>query len=93
MRDLPGTRIITITICNSDDATQSKFSCIIDRLYVSRKEGERKLDGIKDSVNASIQLLEDYIKKKGARMITATRNNTGNTSINKTKITRKQKWE
>ena len=31
----------------------------IDRLYVSRKEGERGLAGIEDSVDASIKRLED----------------------------------
>ena len=35
----------------------------IDRLYVSRKEGGRGLASIKDSVDASIQRLEDYIGK------------------------------
>ena len=33
----------------------------VDRFYVSRKEGERRLAGIEDSVHASIQQLEDYI--------------------------------
>ena len=35
----------------------------IDRLYVSRKEGGRGLASIEDSVDASIQWLEDYIGK------------------------------
>ena len=35
----------------------------IDRPYVSRKEGERGLTSIEDSVDASIQRLEDYIGK------------------------------
>ena len=35
----------------------------VDRLYVSRKEGARGLASIEDSVNASIQQLEDYIEK------------------------------
>ena len=35
----------------------------VDRLYVSRKKGERGLASIKESVNASIQRLEDYIEK------------------------------
>ena len=51
------------------------------------------LSDIQSSVNASIQRLNDYIKKRGGRLITATRKNTDDTSINKTKITRKQKWE
>ena len=35
----------------------------VDRLYVSRKEGERGLASIDDSVDASIQRLEDYVEK------------------------------
>ena len=34
----------------------------VDRLYVSRKEGGRGLASIEDTVDASIQRLEDYIK-------------------------------
>ena len=60
----------------------------VDRLYVPRKEGGRGLTSIKVSNDASIQQ-EDCIK----RLITATKNNTYNTSINKTKINRKQKCE
>ena len=36
----------------------------IDRLYVPRKKGQRGLTSIEDSVNTSIRLLEDYIKKR-----------------------------
>ena len=32
----------------------------VDKLYVSRKEGGRRLASIEDSVDASIQQLEDY---------------------------------
>ena len=35
----------------------------VDRLYVSRKEWGRGLASIEDSVDASIQWLEDYIEK------------------------------
>ena len=35
----------------------------VDRLYVSRKEGGRKFASVEDSVDGSIQRLEDYIKK------------------------------
>ena len=35
----------------------------VDRLYVSRKEGGRGLASIEDTVDASIQRLEDYIEK------------------------------
>ena len=43
----------------------------IDRLYVSRKEGGRGLASIEDSVDASIQRLEDYIQKHDGGLITA----------------------
>ena len=65
----------------------------VDRLYVSRKEGWRGLISVQNNIDASIRQLEDYIKMHGGRLITATRNNTDNTSINWTKITQKQKWE
>ena len=65
----------------------------VDRLYVSRKRGGRGLSSIEDSVDVSIQRLEDYIEKRGGRLITSTRNNTDNTRTNRTTITRKQKWE
>ena len=64
----------------------------VDRLYVSRKERGRGLPSIEDSVDASIQQLEDYIEKRGERLITATRNNTDNMRANRTTITRKEKW-
>ena len=35
----------------------------VDRLYVSRKERGRGLTSIEDTVDASIQQLENYIKK------------------------------
>ena len=35
-----------------------------DRLYVTRKEGIRGLTSIEDSVDASIQRIEDYIGKR-----------------------------
>ena len=64
----------------------------VDRLYVSRKE-RRGLASIQYNVDASIQKVKDYIRKCRGRLITASRNNTDNTNINRTKITRKQKWE
>ena len=63
----------------------------VDRLYVSRKEGGRAFDSIEDSVDASIERLEDYIEKREERLITATRNNTDYTRTNRMTITRKQK--
>ena len=51
----------------------------------TRKEGGRGFTCIPDRVGASIQRLEDYIKKRGGRLITAKMDNTDNTSINRTK--------
>ena len=65
----------------------------VDRLYVSRKEERSGLTSIEDSVDASIQRLEDYIGKHERELITAIRNNTDNTINNRLTITRKQKWE
>ena len=65
----------------------------VDRLYVSRKEGGRRLASIEDSGDASIQRLEDYIEKHEGGMITAIRNNTDNTIESRMTKTSKQKWE
>ena len=65
----------------------------VDRLYVSRKEGGRVLASIEDSVDASIQRLEDYIEKHERRLITTIRNDTDNTIDDRMTTTRKQKWE
>ena len=65
----------------------------VDRLNVSRKEGGKGLTSIEDSVDASIQRLEDYIEKHEGGLITAIRNDTDNTKTNRMTITRKQKWE
>ena len=66
------------------------FKVFSDRLYVSRKEGGRGLTSIEDGIEASIPLLEDYIEKRGGRLITATRNYTDDTWISRTEITRKK---
>ena len=65
----------------------------VDRLYVSRKEWGRGLDSIEDTVDASIQRLEDYIQKHDGGMITAIWNDNDNTMDNRMTISRKQKWE
>ena len=57
------------------------------------QEGGKGLACIEDSVDASIQQLEDYIQKHEGGLITATRNDTENTVNNRMTITRKQKWE
>ena len=62
----------------------------VDRLYVSRKEVD--IVSIQDSVDASIQCLEDYIEKYEGRLITANRNNTDDTRITRMEITT-QKWK
>ena len=64
----------------------------VDRQNVPRK-AERRLAGIEDSVDASMQRLEDYIEKCEGILITATRNNADDTRVSWTEITRKQKWE
>ena len=63
----------------------------INRLYLSRKGGERGFTNTEVNKDTSIRCLQNYIKKKNKEsLITA---NTNNTRINRTIITRKQKWE
>ena len=64
----------------------------VDSLYVPRKEGGRGLTIIEDSVDTSIQRLEDNIEKHERGLITAIRNNTDNTIESRMIINRK-KWE
>ena len=63
----------------------------IERVYVSRKEGGRGLASIEDSVDASIQRLENYIQKHLGGLITAIRNDTDNTMNNRMTVTRETK--
>ena len=63
----------------------------VDRLYVSRKEGGRGLASIEDTVDASIQRLEDFIEKHERGLITAIRNDTDNTRDDRMTTTWKQK--
>ena len=63
----------------------------MDRLYVPGKAGGRGLASIEDSVDTSIQRLEDYIEKHERGLITATRINTDNTIDNRMTKTGKQK--
>ena len=63
------------------------------RLYVSRKEGGRGLASIEDSVDASLQRLEDYMDKHERGLIKAIRNDTDNVIDDRMTTTWKQKWE
>ena len=66
----------------------------IDRLYDSSKEGGRELTSTEDYINASIQGLEEYIKKSKERLIRLVGNSTDNIRTNRTATkTRKQKWK
>ena len=65
----------------------------VDRLYVSRKRGGRRLASIEDSVDVSIKRLEDYMGKHEQELIAAIRNDTDNTIVYRMTITRKQKWK
>ena len=62
------------------------------RLYVSRKEEGRALTSIEDSVDASIQQLENYREKHEWGLITAIRKDTRTTIDDRMTLTRKQKW-
>ena len=65
----------------------------VGTLYVSRKERGRGLARIDDSVEESIQQLENYIQKHDGGLIMAIRKDTDNTMDNRMTITKKQKWE
>ena len=65
----------------------------VDRLYVSRKDGRRRFTSIEDSVDISMQQLEDYIEKHERGLIITFRNDTDNTIDDRMTKTRKQKWE
>ena len=65
----------------------------IDRLYVSRKEGGSGLASIEDTVDASVQRLENYIEKHERGLITTIRLDTDNTINERMTTTRKQKLE
>ena len=65
----------------------------VDIQSVPRKEGGRGFTNIEDSVDTSIQRLEDYIEKHERGLITDIRNNTDNTIDNRITTARKQKRE
>ena len=64
----------------------------IAKLYVSR-EGGRGIASVKDIVDTSIRRLVDYIEKSKETFTIVTRNDTNSTMLNRTIISRKQKWE
>ena len=64
----------------------------VDRLCVSKKEGGRGLASIEDTVDASIQQLEDYTEKHERGLITTIRIDTDNTINERMTTTRKLKW-
>ena len=65
----------------------------IDRLYMSRKEEEKRLASIENCVNESMQGIENYMKKSEEKLITAISNSVGNirTNIKTAKIRKKKK--
>ena len=65
----------------------------VDRLYVLINEAGRGLSSIEDSVDASMQQLEDYVENYEGGLITAIKNDTQNSMTTRMAITRKQKWE
>ena len=79
-------KLRTRKLMNMHKALHPRYA--VDSLCVSRKERGRGLVSSEDSVDASILRLEDDIEKCGERLITAPRNNTDNTRINITEITR-----
>ena len=63
----------------------------VDRLYVSTKDWGSGLASIEDSIDSSIQRLEDYTEKHERGLITAIRNDTDNSIDDRMTIIRKQK--
>ena len=63
----------------------------VDKLFVWRKEGGRGLASIEDSVDASLQRLEDYIEKHEEGLITAIKNDSDDMMDTRMAINRKQK--
>ena len=65
---------------------------LTDYMYQERRVGGGGgLASIEDSVDVSIQRLEDYIEKHEGGLITTTRNDTDDTKTNR--MIRKQKWD
>ena len=64
----------------------------VDRLGASRKEGGRGLASIEDTVDISIQRLEDYLEKHERGLITTIRNDTDIMLYERMTTTKKHKW-
>ena len=65
----------------------------VNKIYILRKEGERRLTSIEDSVDASIQQFENYMEKHKGGLITAIRNETSITIDSRMAINSIQKRE
>ena len=65
----------------------------VERLSVSRKEGGGGFASIEETIDTSIQRLEDYMEKNEGPLITTFTNETDNMMDNKMTISRKQKLE
>ena len=66
---------------------------IIIIIIIIIKQGGRGLASIEDTVDASIQRLEDYREKHEKGLITTIRNDTDNTINERMTTTGKQKWK
>ena len=65
----------------------------IYRLYISRKEGGGGLTNIKNSVDPSVRVPEEYIKKSKEKIIAASSSSIDNVRSIRKRKTKKQKWE
>ena len=65
----------------------------VDRLYVFRKEGGRGRASIEESVDASIQRLEDYEEKHERGLIAAIRNDADSMIEHRMATAREKKWD
>ena len=64
----------------------------VNRLYVSRKEGGKRPASIENSVDTSMQKLEDNLQKHDGGLMTAIRNDTDYTMDKRITITKKKGW-
>ena len=66
---------------------------MIETGYICQENEEEDSPAFKISLMNRYDDSKTRLKKCRGNLITATKNNTDNTGINRTKITRKQKWE